>query len=342
MLKHRLITACVLILVLGSAVFWSSPYAGIIFTALGVLLTIAALREYFQLTARLDLPGYPLLTMAAGVAQVAGLGIVGFQHAVYRVEQDGHWLSRIVSRLPLQQEDLQVRLNAQMDLVATGVMILFLFAAFIHVFREADFKRGIRNLLVSLAGYVYLCWTLSFLIRTYYFLSALDANAGLGPFLLFFVVMVTKFGDVGGYTLGKLSAGRKNGNHKLVPRLSPKKSWEGLLGSFIFSVIVGLGLLAWKHEPAAEGFAFTEMAVHARTITGDTKVLLNLPLTVVLGVLLAGVGLIGDLAESVLKRAAEIKDSGSVLPGMGGALDALDSLIFIAPAFYFYLTLMVR
>ncbi len=342
MLKHRLITASIMILLLGSAVFWASPYAGLIFTTLGVLMALVALHEYFQLTARLDLPGFPRMTMAFGGVLVAGLGLIGFRHSLDLAKQQESLLASIVSRMPVVGEELQGRLalDYQMNLFGAGVMLLFLFCCFIQVSRAKDFRLGIRNLLASLAGFFYLCWTLSFLIKTYYFQATIGEHSRLGPFLVFFVIMVTKFGDVGGYTFGKLTAMRKNGNHKMVPRLSPGKSWEGFVGSLIFSVLVALGLLTWYHSRYGGGTAPMQMV--AKSVLGADRIILNVPLAIGIGLVLAAVGLIGDLAESILKRAADVKDSGKALPGMGGALDALDSLIFIAPAFYVYLTFLAR
>lgn len=120
----------------------------------------------------------------------------------------------------------------------------------------------------------------------------------------FAIVMMT---DTGAYYTG-----RTIGRHKLAPRVSPGKTIEGAIGGFVVAVITALLCkLAFFHEiPAA----------HA----------------LVLGGAIGAIGQIGDLAESMLKRAAGVKDSGALLPGHGGVLDRVDSLLFCAPVLYYY------
>ena len=130
----------------------------------------------------------------------------------------------------------------------------------------------------------------------------------VGPWVLAGAVLTVKASDIGAYAVG-MSVGRR----KMIPWLSPGKSWEGFAGGIAFAALVG-GLLAWAsaglHDPR------DQVAPWLGAATGA-----------VLGV----VGPFGDLAESLLKRGAGIKDSGTVLPGMGGALDVLDSLLLAGP-----------
>jgi len=118
-------------------------------------------------------------------------------------------------------------------------------------------------------------------------------------------------GDIGAYLVGK-----RFGKHRPIPAISPGKSVEGYMGGIILSVITAMALGHW--------------------------LLPNIRLlhTVTLGVGLTVVGQIGDLAESLLKRGASVKDSGSLMPGHGGLLDRCDSMIFAAPALYYYIRLM--
>jgi phosphatidate cytidylyltransferase len=133
---------------------------------------------------------------------------------------------------------------------------------------------------------------------------------------LLFVILVTKAMDTGGYIFGMLSAKLlPGGNHKLCPSISPKKSWEGAIGGTVLSMAVAWCLYRfcrnWNYE----------------CWIGN----LRLWKFLALGFLLALASIAGDLTESALKRKCSVKDSGSWIPGMGGALDVLDSFIYVAP-----------
>lgn len=134
-----------------------------------------------------------------------------------------------------------------------------------------------------------------------------------GRSALLLLVLITKAGDTGAYVSGMLSSKMlKGGNHPIVPSISPKKSREGTIGGLISSVLVSYVMFSLMY---------------------DQSYMLS---ALVLGTLLFAGGFCGDLAESALKRACKIKDSGSVIPGMGGFFDVLDSFIFNAPLFYLY------
>ena len=139
-----------------------------------------------------------------------------------------------------------------------------------------------------------------------------------GTILALFLILITKSGDIGAYCTGTLTSKRASGNHKIVPEISPKKSWEGTIGGLITSVVIAYVL----------SFVFNvDFGQYPVVMTG------------VVGVLLFIGGFIGDLAESVLKRTAGVKDSGAIIPGIGGALDLTDSLFINAPLFYICLKL---
>ena len=107
------------------------------------------------------------------------------------------------------------------------------------------------------------------------------------------------------------------GRHKMIPRISPGKTWEGFFGALFFSQLAACGLFAlFPTQLAALG---------------------GWPHVIILGFVLALLAVVGDLAESVVKRSLGAKDSGNMLPGIGGALDLIDSLCFTAPVLYFYL-----
>lgn len=132
-----------------------------------------------------------------------------------------------------------------------------------------------------------------------------------GPFLIFFVLLVTWGGDAAAYFVGK-----SFGSRPLAPILSPKKTIEGLVGG-----VIGATLIAWL---ASLWFLPTFTVADC----------------VILGIALTLLGTIGDLSESAFKRQAGAKDSGSLIPGHGGFLDRIDSLLLTVPSFYYYMVII--
>lgn len=143
---------------------------------------------------------------------------------------------------------------------------------------------------------------------------------GSGLAALITTIAVTKFTDTGAYFTGRLL-----GRHKLIPRLSPGKTWEGVVGGILTATIVAFACLYWLFPSPATGPAAAAAAPKfVTTVWG----------AIILGPTLAVSGIVGDLAESLFKRDGEVKDSGSLLPGLGGVWDVTDSLIAASmPAF---------
>lgn len=147
-----------------------------------------------------------------------------------------------------------------------------------------------------------------FLIQSIYF------NHGVKVFLFF--IIGTKIGDIGAYVTGTLSNKlMKSGNHKMIPSISPGKSWEGTIGGLLISIIFSVSLYGWAFP--------------------DLKFGIWLP--IVLGAVLFVFGAAGDLAESCIKRVCKIKDSGHTLPGIGGVFDLVDSLMLNSLVFTIFL-----
>jgi phosphatidate cytidylyltransferase len=168
---------------------------------------------------------------------------------------------------------------------------------------------------LALLGYVYVPVLFVGFLARLAILPPDGASGTAGFWLILLVVLAAKFTDMGAYLVGTLC-----GKHKAIPHISPAKSWEGYFGSLFF----------------AQGGA---LGVHA--LAGDHLAWLGLPHVIALGFLVALAAMIGDLAESILKRSLRVKDSGRLLPGIGGILDLIDSLCFALPVAYFYLLLMV-
>ena len=171
---------------------------------------------------------------------------------------------------------------------------------FIRQFTRENTFEALGGVATTLFGLAYVAALFSYL----FYLRAMDAQQG--QWLVCYLILVTKMGDAGAYVMGNLI-----GRHILMPRISPRKTIEG----FVSAVLVS-GLTA----------------VMARSMLGPME--MAAPLAFLLGIFLGVCGQLGDLAESLLKRDCQVKDSGTTVPGLGGILDVIDSLLFTAPLFY--------
>ena len=194
-----------------------------------------------------------------------------------------------------------------------AVLLLFL----LGVFGRQLFTRASENIppLETMAytvfGLMYVPWLFNYISKIIYVIPRGPDGGLMGQYYVFYLIAVAKFSDMGAYLTGSLI-----GKHKMVPHISPGKTWEGFGGALAFSLLISFGLRALM--PVKLG-------------------LLRPVDLLVLGLGLSVAAVIGDLAESILKRGTGVKDSGKLLPGIGGMLDLIDSLLFTAPLMFFYL-----
>ncbi len=182
--------------------------------------------------------------------------------------------------------------------------------AFLLCYRhQLEGTATLQRIFQTVFGTVYTVIFYGFILRLIYFNA--DGSGMPGLYLVLYLIIVTKFSDMGAYLFGVIF-----GRHKMIPHISPAKSWEGFAGAFVASFLGAVMLLSWVPE----------RLVPLDWLHG-----------LILAPLLCATAVTGDLAESVLKRCFAIKDSGHTLPGIGGILDLTDSLLFTAPVFYFYL-----
>jgi phosphatidate cytidylyltransferase len=171
------------------------------------------------------------------------------------------------------------------------------------------------NLGDTLLGAIYVGWLSSFVTMLCVSKTSLItipvAHTSTGAWLVLYISMMTWGADT-----AAMFTGRQFGQHKLAPAVSPNKTWEGSFGGVIASCLIGLGGAHVLHFEIWHGL--------------------------ILGLLTGSFGLIGDLCASVLKRDLGVKDFGGLLPGHGGVLDRIDSLILTAPVAYYYVTLITR
>jgi phosphatidate cytidylyltransferase len=200
---------------------------------------------------------------------------------------------------------------ARASFVHLGAELVLVFStlgAFIRlVVRQENHRAPITTAALTVLGLMYVPFLFNFVAL----LAFTPGNPAVNRFFLIYLLAVTKFSDVGAYVIGSLI-----GKHKMIPRVSPGKTWEGFAGAIATSLALSLALTYWIGAP-----------LHA----------LSLKSAIILGLLIPLISVVGDLAESVVKRDASIKDSGRTIPGIGGALDLIDSLLFSAPVLYFYL-----
>jgi len=181
-------------------------------------------------------------------------------------------------------------------------VVIGIFILFLSELTKKSTHQSVLSISATVFGVIYISWCFSFLIR----IRQLPEGAMLTGFL----ILVTKSSDVGAYLWGK-----KFGKTRLFKKISPKKSLEGAIGGFFTSLAIGV---------------IFSLFIGSINFWGKFFLI----------IILAIIAQLGDLFESLIKRDCQVKDSGKLLPGMGGVLDVIDSLIFTAPTFYLYLTMM--
>jgi phosphatidate cytidylyltransferase len=211
------------------------------------------------------------------------------------------------------------------DYAATVLMSFLLLGVMVAQLGKAQIAESLASISGTFFGVFYVGWLLSHAVALRGFHDVVqgrwgaDAVAGMHPdvgaFYLLFTVSVVIGGDAGAYFVG-----RKYGRRKLAPAVSPSKTVEGAIGALAAGLVVGL---VWKL-----GFDAFWPELSAQ---------LGWSACAVFSILLAGVGIVGDLVESLLKRDAQVKDTGTLLPGTGGVLDRIDSNLLAIPVMYYLL-----
>lgn len=254
---------------------------------IGMMLLLAAFGawEFFQMTSRGGMPSQPKWGMIVSLAYLIVLAFMLGENGTKALDQ--LWAVDVLF-----------------------VAFITIGGLLIQLRKPVEGKNTITEIAVTILGFIYAPVLFSFLARLLFLPQGDDG--GLSSWLVIWLVAVTKFTDMGAYITGSLI-----GKHKMIPHISPAKTWEGFAGALFFAQLAGCGLYALLPE--------------------SLSILGGWAWVVGLGVILALLAVVGDLAESVLKRSIGVKDSGNTLPGIGGALDLIDSLCFTAPVLYFIL-----
>jgi len=252
-----------------------------LFLGIIILLAVAGLAEFYGIVEKRDLVCFKCWCIAGGVLLMVGT----FLNLTGKLGTSGP---------PSRVNDFE-----------TSFLILFVLGLCLRQFFSRSNTSGILAISTTLFGLMYVPWLLNFIQKINFF-PGVD-----GHYYLLYFVLITKFSDTGAYSVGSLF-----GKHKMIPRISPGKTWEGFAGAILVSMLASV---VFVH------FFASKMAG------------MNLVHAIILGAVLGVSAVVGDLIESLFKREAGIKDSGKFFPGIGGILDLLDSLLFNAPIMYLYL-----
>ena len=203
------------------------------------------------------------------------------------------------------------------ELVLLGLVVAVLGSMWLQATKR-DNDRTFEAISSTLFGILYIWFLSSFLVR----IRHLGADGVLGgegwnrtgTVLLISCIAVSKFADVGGYLIG-----RKIGRTKMIPRISPNKTYEGLAAGELLSIGIAFGLWRIGMLPFEHWWS-----------------------VLIFGIVVSGMGVLGDLAESLLKRGSGRKDADKLVPGFGGVLDVIDSLLISAPVGYVLSVVLLR
>jgi phosphatidate cytidylyltransferase len=279
---RRLLSSVVLWTVVLTALFSANRLVSdYVFLVIMLVLSVTGLVEFYGLVEKRNLVCFKYWGIFGGVLLMGGtfLNLQGY-------------IGRTGS--PARVNDFE-----------TSFIILFVLGACLRQFFARNTSAAILSISTTIFGLMYVPWLLNFIQKINFF-PGVD-----GHYYLLYFVLITKFSDMGAYAVGSLI-----GRHKMIPRISPGKTWEGFGGAIVVSTLASLG------------FAH---------LFGDHMRGMNPFHAVILGVVLSVAAVVGDLIESIFKREAGVKDSGKFFPGIGGILDLLDSLLFNAPLMYIYL-----
>lgn len=269
----RLFSTVVLLALLGGAVWWNSPAGyGVLICLLCNLTSV----EWFRMLKD--------TTACRKLALVFGLLLPWLEFA------------------KMLQAPLFPSLAADSSGLFLMLLVYVLAAFFVNLFcmdrRGRTGREALESMGLTLLAFVFPVWMFCFGMKE------LDTN---NLMLLLWVVLFTKMSDIWAYCCGVL-VGRKFIQAPFSPAVSPKKSWEGIIGSYIITLVAGYFLYEWIAGPVVKGGPF-----FAYIIAGSILFVLSVT---------------GDLAGSLIKRGLAVKDSGSLLPGIGGIFDLIDSPAF--------------
>ena len=221
--------------------------------------------------------------------------------------------------LAINPRDIKPLLSTAIFIYTTGFAAAI--AAFVFLvigMRSIDLRRSFPAAAVSVFAFCYVALPLGFMVQV--------REQWSGAFLLLYLLLVVWAGDIFAYFIGK-----PFGRHRMSPRVSPNKTWEGAVASVLASIAVGV-LMFHYAVPISRALLHSHLIELKDGVFQETPLLPVIVLSIVLNI----AAQLGDLLESLIKRGVGAKDSGSILPGHGGMLDRIDALLFAAPVLWCY------
>jgi phosphatidate cytidylyltransferase len=299
MIWKRLMSGTLMVLALGAACYFL-PAIGALVLLIGI--STIALVEFYTMLGAVEIPSFRIFGLVCGAALISATFFSLAGHACVA--------SGLLARVNLEGLAL----------------LLIVLSVILRQFPQKNNPKPVTTIACTLVGICYVPFLFNFFTKLIFGWEQVGcwSNVGTtGRLLVFYLVVVVKATDAGAFAIGKTL-----GRHKLFPRISPSKTWEGLAGGLLAGMGCSLGFFHLFH------------------VSGDVamvgKIAFQLRDAIILGILLPVAGVMGDLAESLFKRATGTKDSGHSIPGMGGLLDILDSLLFGAPILYYYVQIFMR
>jgi len=288
-LKKRLISAAIIVIVVLCAILFAPVW--LLFLLLLAIYTFGMI-EFYSFLEAAGIPHFKYLGLLGGYVLLVGTWI-GYHYACRLSPSDCELL----------------------------VLLCLTLGVLLRTFSQKHNQEQLSTIATTLLGVLYIPFLLSFFIKLLWlgYPVGHSLEGGDARWLIVYMLLVVKWTDGGAYFTG-----RAFGKHKLFPRLSPKKTWEGLMGGLATGIVVSL--LYYFISTGGPGKFDFGLELHD---------------AIILGLLIGIFGVLGDLVESMLKRAAGVKDSSKAIRGMGGVLDVMDSPLFAAPLVYYYVKLFL-
>lgn len=203
--------------------------------------------------------------------------------------------------------------------IAIGVVVISFLLLAVAMRRE-PLAAGLPAAATATFGFIYVVVPLAMLVQL--------RQQGSGAFLILYLLIVVWIGDTAAYYTG-----RALGRHKMAPRVSPGKTWEGAVGSFVGAIVAGTLVFAYSAQISSALMSTGLLSRDQAYLPPQAPPLWQFA---VLSAVINVAAQVGDLAESLIKRGAGVKDSGTLLPGHGGLLDRIDALLFAVPVLWYY------
>lgn len=292
-LAQRAFSTCILLGLLAAALLWDHEegYYGLV--CVFCVLTAWEWRHMLRVSGKAS---HPTLSMIFGIVYPLALSAVCY-----------------MSKFTPGTGQGEISVLLQPLILVLGAPVLLVIISFMLEMKHVIVgSRPLRSVATTLLSFIYPGWLFAFAIPAIHLAYIHQGEVAPGiVMLVLWVVLVTKMADIFAYVSG-MAVGGRFFTRKLIPHISPKKTWEGIIGSWVLTNIAGVGLLFPLCDPLSLG------------VGNLVCIMIGISIIFILSVF-------GDLAGSLIKRSLAVKDSGSLLPGIGGVFDLIDSPAFTVP-----------